>query len=331
MDKKVFFAELRGSVLFGGKLSQTQVNGMDAVLDYWDNNHADKPLSYLAYILATGLIETAYTFVPVRERGGNNYLRLLYDVTGNRPELAKRYGNTSPGDGIKYAGKGFVQLTWKSNYVKQSRKLGIDLVSHPEMLLRLDVSVKVLVEGMLDGDFRGVSLSDCLDNVVESDLWNAFNHCRDIVNANDDNASLYANAAMAFYRALKASVAPDNTPATQATGESSDEAFTKDNQVKTDIIINQAEIEAFRRWQSQQVTDSKPRTEILNVEFKPLWKSAVARWIVAGIASYLSVRYGFDLPDQTREWAENIILGVMSIGTLRGRFAAKTFISGLFK
>lgn len=91
------------------------------------------------------LDETAYTFVPVRERGGNNYLRLLYDVTGNRPELAKRYGNTSPGDGIKYAGKGFVQLTWKSNYVKQSRKLGIDLVSHPEMLLRLDVSTKVLV------------------------------------------------------------------------------------------------------------------------------------------------------------------------------------------
>jgi len=43
-------------------------------------------------------------------------------------------GNTDPGDGYKYRGRGFVQSTGKYNYAKLGQSLGLDLVNKPELL-----------------------------------------------------------------------------------------------------------------------------------------------------------------------------------------------------
>ncbi|MCL6231186.1 glycoside hydrolase family 19 protein [Acinetobacter amyesii] len=43
-------------------------------------------------------------------------------------------GNTTPGDGPKYKGKGLIQLTWKSAYLKYKKYSGIDVVSDPDLL-----------------------------------------------------------------------------------------------------------------------------------------------------------------------------------------------------
>jgi len=43
-------------------------------------------------------------------------------------------GNTAPGDGYKYRGRGFVQSTGKYNYAKLGQALGLDLVNKPELL-----------------------------------------------------------------------------------------------------------------------------------------------------------------------------------------------------
>ena len=48
----------------------------------------------------------------------------------NRPDL----GNTSPGDGWKYRGSGFIQLTGKFNFKKRGDKLGLDFVGNPEQV-----------------------------------------------------------------------------------------------------------------------------------------------------------------------------------------------------
>ena len=50
---------------------------------------------------------------------------------------ANRMGNgdTASGDGFKYCGKGFIQLTGKNNYKSLTEFTGIDYVSNPEMLL----------------------------------------------------------------------------------------------------------------------------------------------------------------------------------------------------
>lgn len=44
-------------------------------------------------------------------------------------------GNSQPGDGYKYRGRGFIQLTGKSNYESLSKDTGIDFVNNPDLLL----------------------------------------------------------------------------------------------------------------------------------------------------------------------------------------------------
>lgn len=57
---------------------------------------------------------------------------------------ANRMGNgpESSGDGWKYRGFGFIQLTFKSNYEAFSKDMGIDIVSNPENI-RQDLTLAI--------------------------------------------------------------------------------------------------------------------------------------------------------------------------------------------
>jgi putative chitinase len=54
-------------------------------------------------------------------------------ASGRAYEGRKDLGNTSPGDGPKYKGRGIFQLTGKANYKIFGDKLGVDLVKNPEL------------------------------------------------------------------------------------------------------------------------------------------------------------------------------------------------------
>jgi predicted chitinase len=43
-------------------------------------------------------------------------------------------GNTHPGDGQRYKGRGAIQITGRHNYEQMSRWLGVDFTTHPELL-----------------------------------------------------------------------------------------------------------------------------------------------------------------------------------------------------
>ncbi|MFQ3596039.1 MAG: hypothetical protein SNJ63_07995 [Sphingomonadaceae bacterium] len=77
--------------------------------------------------LATIAAETA-GFSPISERESTKNTRKtpfdLYDG---------RYGNTRPGDGFRYRGRGFVQLTWRENYRTIGSQLGLPLEADPEL------------------------------------------------------------------------------------------------------------------------------------------------------------------------------------------------------
>lgn len=55
-----------------------------------------------------------------------------------------RMGNIEPGDGMKYKGRGFIQITGKSNYARYGAMLGIDLVGNPDLALQPSVAADVL-------------------------------------------------------------------------------------------------------------------------------------------------------------------------------------------
>ena len=96
----------------------------------------------LAQFLAQCAHETG-DFLHLEELGGNRYLA-QYDPTVN-PAKAKALGNTKAGDGAKYKGRGFIQITGKANYAKAGQALGIDLVNNPELAASPDVAAKIAV------------------------------------------------------------------------------------------------------------------------------------------------------------------------------------------
>lgn len=64
------------------------------------------------------------------------YLKEIWGPTESQKkyEGRKDLGNTEPGDGKKFRGRGAIQTTGRANYIRAAEKLGIDCVEHPELL-----------------------------------------------------------------------------------------------------------------------------------------------------------------------------------------------------
>lgn len=137
----------------------------------------------MAYVLATAYHETAHTMKPINEMGGEKYLR------------SKKYW--------PYIGRGYVQITWKTNYEKAGRVLGIDFVSKPELLLQPKYAAPIIIAGMVEGwfagDDKGRHKLDRYITLQKSDFKNA----RRIVNGTD-KAELIAGYAKDYDKALLA-------------------------------------------------------------------------------------------------------------------------------
>jgi putative chitinase len=165
-DRDVYFSEVRSS-LFNGALTQQQVDGQNVILAVWEYQAGGTPMTdkrWLAYMLATVYKECATRMWPTTEYGSQSYLQSR--------------------DYWPYIGRGFVQLTWKDNYDKASKALGLiddrDLVDNPNMALDSLISARVMFRGMAEGWFTGKRLNDYFNN-SEDDPINA----RQIINGND--------------------------------------------------------------------------------------------------------------------------------------------------
>jgi len=188
LDRDRFFATVR-SPLFGGSLSQGQVDGMTHLLDVWEASYAEKHQDqrFLAYALATAFHETARTMQPIEEIGKGR---------------GRAYGHPSGPWRQVYDGRGDIQLTWETNYAHAQARLEAELgikvalVQHPALAMDQDIAAHVMFLGMIEGWFTGKKLPDYFATHRDDPL-----HARRIVNGLD-KASLIAGYHRAFLRAV---------------------------------------------------------------------------------------------------------------------------------
>jgi Chitinase class I len=90
----------------------------------------------LVAAIATIGVETG-GFRPIHEFGSR---QRFIDLMEGRIDL----GNTEPGDGPRYHGRGFIQLTGRANYREFGNEIGVDLEENPDLALDPVVSARVL-------------------------------------------------------------------------------------------------------------------------------------------------------------------------------------------
>jgi len=188
MDLTKFFNTVRVK-LFGGTLTQGQVDGINAILDGWQER-GRRPDAGLAYIMATNWWEARLPpdwkprMQPVEEVGKGS---------------GREYGRPDPVTGFVYYGRGDVQLTWADNYKRLGKALGLDLYGNPALALDPVVSKCILIEGMIGGLYTPAA--GTLDRYFPPGGTPDFVGARAMVNGTDRAAEI-ADLGRKFYAAI---------------------------------------------------------------------------------------------------------------------------------
>lgn len=95
----------------------------------------------LAQFLAQCAHESA-NFASMEERGTPAYFTKKYE---KNPRKAKILGNKVKGDGERFKGRGYIQLTGRDNYTRAGAALGLPLAQQPNLAARPDIAAKVAV------------------------------------------------------------------------------------------------------------------------------------------------------------------------------------------
>lgn len=87
----------------------------------------------------------SWDFTRLKEKPkGKHYFSRMYDIM-HSPKTARILGNVKRGDGEKYHGRGFIQLTGRANYQQAQDALDIPLIDNPDLASTPEVAAKIAV------------------------------------------------------------------------------------------------------------------------------------------------------------------------------------------
>lgn len=124
----------------------------DELRQIMPNCPAAKRADYLPFIqqamqefeITSYLRGTAFLAQLAHESAELRYMEEI--ASGSAYEGRKDLGNTQPGDGKRYKGRGPIQLTGRANYTKYGGLLGLDLVNNPTVAATKEVGFRIAGE-----------------------------------------------------------------------------------------------------------------------------------------------------------------------------------------
>ena len=127
------------------------------------------------------------------ESGQLRYVREIWGPTAAQRGYEGRVdlGNTVAGDGLKFRGRGLIQVTGRTNYAKCGEALGLDLINHPELLEQPQYACMSAAWFWATNGLN--TLADAGDNANIGSIINTGRKGR-VPNGAEDRAALYAKA-----------------------------------------------------------------------------------------------------------------------------------------
>ena len=88
----------------------------------------------------TPVRQAAFLAQIAHESGELRYVKEI--ASGAAYEGRKDLGNTQSGDGMRYKGRGLIQITGRNNYAECGKAMGVDLITNPELLETNDLACR---------------------------------------------------------------------------------------------------------------------------------------------------------------------------------------------